>query len=190
MSHTGGRVSRSRMLDTMRVIAIALLLTACSEAPAPPAPRPSAPAVAPPAPTPPSCPADAEGVRVTDEALTLNAAISFDLYAGTVAPESLPGIDAVARRLAACADLEAIEIQVHTDSMRMGAFNAQRSQVIADALRQRLIDDGVGATRVIACGYGESRPVAPNTTAEGRAQNMRVEWRRVAPSYACPMIAE
>ncbi len=173
---------------------LALVLVACGEAEPPPAPRPASPA---PAPEPPAaraapiCPPEGDGVRVLADRVTLEAPIAFDLYAGTVSDASWPGVDLVAQRLSACASaIDVIEIQVHTDAVRMGSFNARQSQVIADLLRQRLITDGVQAERVVACGYGESQPIAPNTTLEGRAQNMRVEWRRVNRGYACPTIAE
>src|SRR5690606_23506324 len=142
-------------------------LAACgSERDAPPPPPP--PAVeAPPA---PACPPDGEGVSVLEDRLTIDGPLSFDLYAGTITEES--HLDAIARRLLACEDIN-LEIQVHTDSMRARAFNAQRSQVIAEALRARLLERGVAPERVVACGYGEDHPIAPNHTAAGRAANMR-----------------
>ncbi len=174
----------------MRALVLMLLLTACGqETPS----SPPAPIAAPPArPEPPpasTCPEDAEGVRVAADQLLVAAPIGFDLYAGTLAPEGLSAIDAVARRLASCPEVQ-LEIQVHTDSMRMGVFNARSSQTIAEAIRARVIEQGVDAARVAACGYGESRPIAPNTTAEGRARNMRVEWRRVpdAAAHTCPAV--
>ena len=122
-------------------------------------------------------------MSVLEDRLTIDGPISFDLYAGTVTAES--HVDALARRLLACADIT-LEIQVHTDSRRMGVFNARQSQVIAEALRARLLERGVAPERVVACGYGEDHPIAPNTTAEGRAANTRVEWRRVAMPFTCP----
>lgn len=175
-------------------LALALSLAACGDhddAEAPPLPAPAAAPAATSEARQPTCPHDGDGVHVLADRITLDAPIAFDLYAGTVSDASWPGVDLVAQRLGPCrSEVETIEIQVHTDSMRMGAFNARQSQVIADALRARLIAQGVAAERVIACGYGESAPIADNTSAEGRAQNMRVEWHRVARGYACPSIGE
>lgn len=171
------------------MIVLALLLVACGEDPPPPSPvRTVEPAEVEPAePAPPACPEEADGVRVTPEGLTVAAPIRFDLYAGTIAPETLHAVDAVARRLGACPELR-VEIQVHTDAMRMSSFNARQSQVIADAVRARLIEQGVDGARLAACGYGESRPIAPSTTVEDRERNMRIEWHRIADAaaHACP----
>jgi OOP family OmpA-OmpF porin len=45
-------------------------------------------------------------------------------------------------------------------------------------VRQYLVDKGVAADRLTARGYGPSKPIASNKTAEGRAQNRRVELTR------------
>jgi chemotaxis protein MotB len=53
--------------------------------------------------------------------------------------------------------------------------NQELSQRRADAVMQYLISQGVKPDLVSARGFGEQNPVAPNTTAQGRAQNRRVE---------------
>jgi outer membrane protein OmpA-like peptidoglycan-associated protein len=185
-------------MNRVFVVSAALALAlACAEPETPPAevPAPSplpaaAPSAAPSAAPPPSaCPAQAEGVTVNDERLLVAGRIEFDLYQGVLAPEALPRVDAVAHRLAACPELE-LEVQVHTDSMRMGVFNARQSQVIAEAIRARMVAEGAAASRIAACGYGESRPIAPNTTAEGRTTNMRVDFVRLtgASAHVCPPV--
>lgn len=60
--------------------------------------------------------------------------------------------------------------------MRQGVTsNQELSQRRADAVMQYLISQGVKSDLVSARGFGEQNPVAPNTTAQGRAQNRRVE---------------
>ncbi|MGH7527989.1 MAG: OmpA family protein, partial [Gemmatimonadales bacterium] len=59
------------------------------------------------------------------------------------------------------------------------SVNKRLSRARADAVRQYLIDRGVAAERLTAAGFGPSRPVASNKTAEGRAQNRRVELTRL-----------
>lgn len=151
--------------------------------------EPAERAAAPP-PSASACPAEDEGVTLADDRLLVAGRIGFDLYQSTLAPESLERIDAVAHRLRACPELE-VEVEVHTDSMRMGVFNARASRAIAEAIRARLVASGADGRRIAACGYGESRPIAPNTTAEGRATNMRVDFMRLsdpASAWVCPTI--
>ncbi|MBV6416336.1 MAG: putative lipoprotein YiaD [Steroidobacteraceae bacterium] len=72
-------------------------------------------------------------------------------------------------------DKTLIEAAGHTDSTGSEQYNQQlserRAATVADYLRSR----GIRADRLITVGAGESRPIASNETAEGRAQNRRVE---------------
>jgi OOP family OmpA-OmpF porin len=116
--------------------------------------------------------------------------IQFDLYQGAVAPESAGIVDAVAARLRACPALQ-IEIQVHTDTVRTGAFNARQSQRVAEVLRERLVGSGVEASRLAACGYGESRPIVRQVDWSPESTNARVEWHVLpgpAAAHTCPSI--
>ncbi|MFW2178528.1 MULTISPECIES: OmpA family protein [unclassified Moraxella] len=66
-------------------------------------------------------------------------------------------------------------IEGHTDSNASDAYNVALSQRRVDAVKKILINTyGVDASRLNSVGYGESRPVATNATAEGRQQNRRV----------------
>ncbi len=71
--------------------------------------------------------------------------------------------------------LTKVVIEGHTDSMGAAEYNQSLSQKRADAVAAILVSKyGIGSGRVSAVGYGESRPVADNATAEGRAVNRRV----------------
>lgn len=68
-----------------------------------------------------------------------------------------------------------IVVEGHTDSMGDEKYNQILSQRRANAVRQALIDGyGINQQRIMAIGYGESRPIANNSTQEGRQQNRRV----------------
>jgi OOP family OmpA-OmpF porin len=70
-----------------------------------------------------------------------------------------------------------VEIQGHTDSRGSLALNERLSQQRADAVRDYLIDQGIAPERLTARGYGPHQPISGNDTAEGRAQNRRVELK-------------
>jgi len=72
-----------------------------------------------------------------------------------------------------------LEIRGHTDSQGPAAFNLQLSQKRADSVRQYLINGGIAANRVTALGVGEEEPISSNGNAEGRAQNRRIEFKRL-----------
>lgn len=70
-----------------------------------------------------------------------------------------------------------IEVQGHTDNVGSDEYNHKLSHRRADAVRLELIKNGVSPDRLTATGYGEEKPIADNTTAEGRALNRRVELK-------------
>jgi outer membrane protein OmpA-like peptidoglycan-associated protein len=72
-----------------------------------------------------------------------------------------------------------VEILGHTDAMGGGLANRRLSQSRAEAVRDYLVGQGIGAERLIAIGKGEESPIADNATAEGRQMNRRVELHRI-----------
>lgn len=73
-----------------------------------------------------------------------------------------------------------VEIVGHTDATGTEEHNRELSQKRADAVRQYLVDKGIGADRLMARGAGEAEPIADNRTAAGRAENRRTEFNIVS----------
>ena len=67
-----------------------------------------------------------------------------------------------------------LKIEGHTDGQGDADMNQMLSQARADAVRDALAGLGVDSARMRAVGYGESRPIADNTTVAGRATNRRI----------------
>jgi outer membrane protein OmpA-like peptidoglycan-associated protein len=68
-----------------------------------------------------------------------------------------------------------VQVEGHTDSTGAAAYNQTLSENRANAVGSYLIQRGVEANRLVAVGYGMTRPIADNGSAGGRAQNRRVE---------------
>ncbi|MGV6851907.1 MAG: OmpA family protein, partial [bacterium] len=68
-----------------------------------------------------------------------------------------------------------VRVEGHTDSRGKASLNQAISQKRAEAVMDALVGFGVKESRLLAVGYGESRPVAGNETEQGRAKNRRVE---------------
>ncbi len=101
--------------------------------------------------------------------------ILFDTGKATIKPESAKELQLVIDVLTADATLK-IEIQGHTDNTGTPATNLALSQQRADAVRDYLVKTGgLAAARLTAVGYGDTKPVAPNATDAGKAQNRRVQ---------------
>jgi OOP family OmpA-OmpF porin len=101
--------------------------------------------------------------------------ILFDTGKATIKPESADALKVVIDALAADTALK-VEIQGHTDNVGTAAANKTLSQQRADAVRDYLIKTGsIAPARLTAVGFGDTKPVGPNTTEDGRAKNRRVE---------------
>lgn len=134
------------------------------------------------------CPGTASGTRVDaagcpilftdDRTPVVLRDVTFETGRSVLRPASFAALDQVAASLVANPTIR-IEVAGHTDAVGSDESNLRLSQQRADAVRAYLIEKGVAADRMTAQGYGETRPVASNATAEGRAQNRRVELRQV-----------
>lgn len=70
-----------------------------------------------------------------------------------------------------------IEISGHTDDVGSDTENMALSQRRAQSVQYYLHQSGIAAERILAKGYGETKPMAPNDSDENRQKNRRIEWR-------------
>lgn len=105
--------------------------------------------------------------------------VYFDTDKTAVKPESAATLDEVATLLKIDRSLK-LEISGHTDNTGKRDHNLKLSLGRAQAVVQTLVTKyGIDAKRLIAKGYGDSKPVAPNTNADNKAKNRRVELRKI-----------
>ncbi len=102
--------------------------------------------------------------------------IYFDYNKATIRPESRESLAKIAGVLQEYAEVR-LRVEGHTDSIASEGYNQRLSQARADSVRNALIELGVDDGRIDGIGYGEVRPVAPNDTPEGRAENRRIEFK-------------
>ena len=100
--------------------------------------------------------------------------ITFDTGRADVKPQFTPVLTQMAQSIRQYPGT-VVQVEGHTDSTGSAGFNQTLSDNRAETVRSTLIRNGVEPSRIAAVGYGESRPVASNDTAQGRAQNRRVE---------------
>ena len=101
--------------------------------------------------------------------------ILFETGKAELQPESRPVLKEIAATLKQHAELT-ILIEGHTDNVGPAASNLALSEARAAAVKAALVSGfGVVADRIATRGFGDTKPAVPNTTAEGRAQNRRVE---------------
>ena len=101
--------------------------------------------------------------------------ILFDVNSDRIRRESTPTLEEIGEMLADHADLR-ISIEGHTDADGDDASNQALSDKRAAAVRSFLMATySIDASRLESVGVGETKPVAPNDTPEGKQQNRRVE---------------
>ena len=101
--------------------------------------------------------------------------IHFDVNRADIRPESTVIIQQIFYLLQDHPDLR-FSIEGHTDSDGSETLNEQLSRQRAESVLRRLVDMGIAQDRLTATGHGQSRPIADNSTAEGKARNRRVEF--------------
>lgn len=99
--------------------------------------------------------------------------IFFNTGSAVIKDESFSDLDALAKILVANPEVEAF-VEGHTDSQGNDASNLKLSKARAASVKDYLVSKGVKSDHVSSEGYGETKPIADNGTAEGRAQNRRV----------------
>lgn len=106
--------------------------------------------------------------------ITLNGAVLFATNQSVLLPIARDRLNQVAEALKESTDATFV-VEGHTDSTGSSAVNDELSRRRAESVRTYLVEQGVDANRIRAVGLGPSRPVADNKSAEGRANNRRVE---------------
>lgn len=151
--------------------------SACCAAPAPAAAAAVPPPTLAPAPTATPAPeATPAPVPTPDPACAgaLGTEVLFATNSAELTAEGRTTLD----RLAPCWREGRFEVGGHTDRSGTDAINQPLSEARARAVVDHLVSGGIPASALTARGYGSSKPVADDTTTEGRARNRRVEFRK------------
>lgn len=104
--------------------------------------------------------------------------ITFETGKATLEPASEAVLGEIVTLLNEHTDWR-FEVQGHTDNVGGKAANMALSEQRAKAVVAWLTSQGIDGARLVAKGYGDSEPVADNTTDEGRAKNRRVELKKI-----------
>lgn len=149
--------------------------------PSPPPPPQPCNCEAPPPPPKPKCPPAPAGFKVDENGCVIEQSlvlrsVNFQFDKDQLTPAARDSLKPIASSLVAQPELY-VEIGGHTDSVGSDAYNQKLSQERAQSVRSYLIEQGAKADHLTAKGYGESKPIASNSTKEGRAENRRVEFK-------------
>ena len=140
-----------------------------------PAPAP-APAASTPTPTPTPATDPAAKPVLKKDRLEIPGQIVFESGSAVLKPESEAALDQLKQYLDETPRVTKLRIEGHTDNVGQPAANETLSGQRALAIKLALIAKGVAKERLMAVGFGQSKPIADNTTEEGKAKNRRTEF--------------
>lgn len=124
-------------------------------------------------PPPPAPVVSAAEVQQRIDAILIDKRIEFASGNDTLLPRSIPVLEDVESVLKQAPQLS-VAIEGHTDNVGDPAMNRALSEARAQAVVRWFSDRGIAPARMQSAGFGPDRPIAPNTTPAGRAQNRRV----------------
>jgi len=117
---------------------------------------------------------DEESEYVT---LSLASSATFELGGSTLSAEGKAAVADLVGQFKG-REVNSVIIEGHTDGSGDAAFNQDLSEKRAEAVKAEIVanmDNPENADKITTAGYGESKPIADNSTSEGRAKNRRVE---------------
>jgi outer membrane protein OmpA-like peptidoglycan-associated protein len=122
-------------------------------------------------------------VKKTENGLVVQMAgdILFDSGSAVLKPEAIEQIGKVGDIVAKYAD-DRVRIEGHTDAQGTSQSNEELSLRRADAVKRVLLSRGVQEKQMLVLGLGETKPLADNASADGRAKNRRVELHIDVPN--------
>lgn len=118
-------------------------------------------------------------VRVDANRIVLLDKIFFDVDRATIQARSQALVDEIAQALVDHPELRRVRVEGHTDSDGSTAYNMNLSSRRANAVVAALVDRGINPSRLVAEGFGETSPIASNSTPYGKGVNRRVEFHIV-----------
>ena len=141
-----------------------------------PAPAEPAPAATTPTPTPPAVDPNAKAVLKKDSLLLPNQ-IVFESNSAVLKPESEAALGQLKQYLDENPRVTKLRIEGHTDNVGQPAANEVLSGQRALAIKVALVAKGIAKERLLAVGFGPTKPIADNATEEGKAKNRRTEFK-------------
>jgi outer membrane protein OmpA-like peptidoglycan-associated protein len=107
--------------------------------------------------------------------ITLSGGVLFASGKSDLLGEAQVKLNSVAEALTQQDPESKMVVEGHTDSQGKAAYNQDLSQRRAQTVRDYLVGRGIASDRITAQGFGPTRSIADNSSAEGRANNRRVE---------------
>lgn len=115
-------------------------------------------------------------VHIARDRIIITEQVYFDTAKTSIKKQSFEILDAVIKVMKENPQIVKVRIEGHTDNRGGEQMNLELSQGRAESVLKYMTDNGIAENRLEAIGFGLTRPIRDNDTAEGRAYNRRVEF--------------
>jgi len=118
--------------------------------------------------------AAAQDYRIDNNEVKTTKEIKFKAGTAELLPESDEALMVIKKYLDDKSYISLLRVEAHTDNSGAADANQSLSEKRADAVTDRLVALGADCSKLLPVGFGSSKPVATNSTPEGKAQNRRI----------------
>jgi len=118
-------------------------------------------------------------IEIEKKQIKILEKVQFETAKAVIKPESFGLLNEVAAVVITNPDLGRVEVAGHTDNRGSDSYNQTLSEKRANSVKDYLVGQGVDVARLVAVGYGETKPLDTNRTPEGREVNRRVEFNLI-----------
>ena len=124
--------------------------------------------------------AAAQEYKLEGNEVKIGKEVKFKTGTAELLPESDAALLVIKKYLDDKSSISTLRIEAHTDNSGDATANQTLSEKRAEAVSDKLISLGVDCNRLLPVGFGGTKPVATNSTAEGKAQNRRISFVNAA----------
>jgi len=122
----------------------------------------------------------AQDYKLEGSEVKISKPVLFESGSAKLKPESIAALEIIKQYLSDKSYISQLRVECHTDNSGDAAISLALTEMRAMAICRKLIEMGVDCKRLIAVGFGGTKPVADNSTQEGKAENRRVSFINVS----------
>ncbi|MBL7701808.1 MAG: OmpA family protein [Ferruginibacter sp.] len=122
----------------------------------------------------------AQDYKLEGSEIKISKPVLFETGSAKLKPESIAALEIIKQYLTDKSYITQLRVECHTDNSGDANINQALTEKRAMVICRKLIEMGVDCKRLIAVGFGDTKPVADNSTMEGKAENRRVNFVNVA----------
>jgi OOP family OmpA-OmpF porin len=122
----------------------------------------------------------AQDYKLEGSEVKITKPVLFETGSAKLKPESIAALEIIKQYLTDKTYISQLRVECHTDNSDAAAISQALTEKRAMVICRKLIEMGVDCKRLIAVGFGDTKPVADNSTPDGKAENRRVTFVNVS----------